>query len=367
MFVPHITAIEPVCLSPRNCLQLSLQQIESIKLYFRDEYNGVRDSQDAPRRANLPTSNITILLAFSFLSTTNSSNMASSSPLTPTTFHLFSNLPQELRNEIWTLTLPAPRLIHVQTEKGEVQISGRHPNRPFSHVWAKKLAVPVVLHVCHDARTVGLKHYELVFDTNCRPAKEDLPDLHDLSITRKGRQLTFPFERRAMMYVDLDRDYIFTSCRRLAYKTDEMKDPRFAAWPVDHGLFRMEILRDVIREDVYSRIRFLAIRFTHSPGEGLRRRRVRAAGTRRQILVIKDPFVKDADGRFLLDTFPRHGFYTNAEIHWRVRLFVNVEQLQDVIDEGTAWDRAADDESEEQTRREDNLRRSFVTWCISDA
>ncbi|KAH9213921.1 hypothetical protein DL95DRAFT_390050, partial [Leptodontidium sp. 2 PMI_412] len=91
------------------------------------------------------------------------------------TFHPFPRLPLEIRDEIWSLSLPAPRLIHVQTERGEIRPPGRQPNQPFAHVWAQKLPVPSILHVCNDARAVGLKHYELVFDTNCRPAKEDLP------------------------------------------------------------------------------------------------------------------------------------------------------------------------------------------------
>ncbi|PVH81816.1 hypothetical protein DL98DRAFT_514452 [Cadophora sp. DSE1049] len=292
--------------------------------------------------------------------------MSSSSPSQLTIFHLFPHLPLELRNEIWSLALPPPRLIHVQTEKGEIRIPGRHPNKPFLHVWAKRLPVPSILYTCRDARATGLKHYELVFDTNCRPAKEDLPDLHDLPAQRGGRarELIFPFERKALMYVDLERDYIVTSHRRMAFRRppkgwpkDEMEDPRFAAWPVQQGLFKIETFREVVPEEVYTRIRNFAARFTLTLNELFNRRYGIGMASRRKVLVIKDPFKKTESGHFYIDTLQDFsvgsvGSVTRLSRKGRVRSLVNIGELQQVVDDGTVWNWVVNRERDERALME---------------
>ncbi|KAH7408012.1 hypothetical protein BKA64DRAFT_437261 [Cadophora sp. MPI-SDFR-AT-0126] len=283
----------------------------------------------------------------------------------PTTFHLFPHLPLELRTEIWSLSLPPPRLIHVQTEKGEIRIPGRHPNKYCSHVWAKRLPVPSILHTCRDARVVGLKHYELLFDTNCRPAKEDLPDLHDLPLQRGGggraRELIFPFERKALMYVDLQRDYIVTSHRRINFRRpptgwpkDEMEDPRFAAWPVQQGFFRIETFREVVPEEVYTRIRNFAAAFMFSLNEIFNRRLSIGMTSGRRVLVIRDPFVTTEQGSSFIDALQgvSGGSVPGLSRKGRVRSLVNLGELRQVVDDGTLWDWVVDRESDERVLRE---------------
>ena len=70
------------------------------------------------------------------------------------------------------------------------------------------------------------------------------------------------------MYVDLERDFIVTSHRRMGFRRppngwpkDETADPRFAAWPVQQGPFKIETLREVVPEEVYMRIRNFAATF----------------------------------------------------------------------------------------------------------
>ncbi|KAG4415972.1 hypothetical protein IFR04_010922 [Cadophora malorum] len=291
----------------------------------------------------------------------------SSTPPTPT-FHLFPNLPLELRNQIWTLSLPPPRLIPLQTEKGTIHISGRHPNIPFLHVWCTtRRPVPSLLHTCRESRIIGLKHYSLLFDTNCRPAKEDVPELHNLPTQRGGRELIFPFERKRMMYVDLERDFIVTSHRRMGFRRppngwpkDETADPRFAAWPVQQGPFKIEILREVVPEEVYMRIRNFAATFTLTLNElFLNRRYGMGMVSRRRVLVVRDPFVRTESGGFYVDEIDdfHFGGPTSRERlrrKGRVRSLVDVGELQRVVDEGTVWDWAVDQRSDERGLKELN-------------
>ncbi|KAH6722655.1 hypothetical protein BKA61DRAFT_729957 [Leptodontidium sp. MPI-SDFR-AT-0119] len=276
------------------------------------------------------------------------------------TFHPFPRLPLEIRDEIWSLSLPAPRLIHVQTERGEIRLPGRQPNQPFAHVWAQKLPVPSILHVCNDARAVGLKHYELVFDTNCRPAKEDLPALRDLPATRGGSQLIFPFEKKNMIYVDLERDFIITRHRRFGYRAppggwpkDEMADPRFAAWPVQKGRFKIETFREAIPEEVYTRIKNFVARIVFSLDEIFNRRYGIGMGCERGLLAIRDPFSRVDGGQFRIDVMGSfYGGKVSMARKGRVRSILNLEELQRAADEETVWDWVVDKKQDEMMMAE---------------
>ncbi|KAH7356382.1 hypothetical protein BKA65DRAFT_206491 [Rhexocercosporidium sp. MPI-PUGE-AT-0058] len=284
--------------------------------------------------------------------------MPPSFPPQPQIFHLFPHLPLELRTEIWSLSLPPPRLIHIRTERGEIHLPGRHPNQPFIHVWVtKKLPVPSLLHTCRDARAVALKHYELAFDTNCRPAKEDLPALHDLPGIRRGRELAFPFERKALMYVDLERDYFVTSHNRLSpraprggWPKDEMADPSFAAWPVQKGRFKVEIFREVVPAEVFSRIQNFAARFMYSLNEIFDRRGGSGMVAGRRVLVVRDPFEKDERGQFFIDALGGlgGGKVPRLSRKGRVRSLVNLEELERAVSEGMVWGWVVDKENDER-------------------
>ncbi|KAI1492986.1 hypothetical protein F5X96DRAFT_294170 [Biscogniauxia mediterranea] len=77
----------------------------------------------------------------------------------PDRFPLFPDLPAEIRLKIWEYLI-APRVVAVACLDAETASSQREdlllsrPARP---------AVPVLLHVCHEARTLALSHYELSF------------------------------------------------------------------------------------------------------------------------------------------------------------------------------------------------------------
>ena len=58
------------------------------------------------------------------------------------TFHRFDQLPQELRNAIWELAVPGPRLVDINLGK---------KNGPIT-----SCAPPAMLHVCHESRAILL-------------------------------------------------------------------------------------------------------------------------------------------------------------------------------------------------------------------
>jgi len=92
-------------------------------------------------------------------------------------FILFPELPPELRNKIWKLSMPGPRIVRIKhdprdmyaVELNEIDLAaGRNP-------WwrAKAIAgpVPALLHVNREARSFVRQHYKLFFhnQTQGRP------------------------------------------------------------------------------------------------------------------------------------------------------------------------------------------------------
>ena len=67
-------------------------------------------------------------------------------------FHLFPKLPTELRLQIWGLACEEERVVPLLPGVGHLG--------PVTH---KHLAVPPILHACAEARSVGLRHYDLSF------------------------------------------------------------------------------------------------------------------------------------------------------------------------------------------------------------
>lgn len=213
-----------------------------------------------------------------------------------------------------------------------------------------------MLHACHDSRTVGLKHYELAFDSNCRPAREDFPDLHDLPAQRGGRVFTFPFERKAMVYVDLERDIIVTSHRRLGHRPprggwpkDECDEPRFAAWPIAKREFKIETFREAVPEAVYTRIRTLVATFVFSIRELFLIRVGRGMMSERRVLVVKSPFRPDVKGKHFIDCLTMLPFrQPGAGMKGKVRSLRRVGEVEMLLLNGTLWDWVADQETDER-------------------
>ncbi|PMD21728.1 hypothetical protein NA56DRAFT_122062 [Hyaloscypha hepaticicola] len=83
-------------------------------------------------------------------------------PLTPSEFPLFPALPTELRLKIWTsfltLTFPAPISITISVS-GTTQTWVADDS-----ILRQGYPIPAILHVCREAREVGLGKYVLGFE-----------------------------------------------------------------------------------------------------------------------------------------------------------------------------------------------------------
>lgn len=264
-------------------------------------------------------------------------------------FLAFTQLPQEIQDAIWDLSLPEPRIIPIRAERGHIRVPGRHGRRNFAHVWVpKKMPVPVLLHACRDSRRLALKHYELAFDSNPRPAKEDLPDLHNLPPMRGGRDLVFPFKKKAMVYVDLERDIFVTNHRRRGHRAPRggwpKDDPRFKTWPVVAREFKIETFRECVPREIYFRIRTFAADYIYTIREIFEVMFGRGMASSRHILVITDAFQPGANGKDYIDELCLSKRMLGPEKKGKLRSLRNLPELAKVVKEGTLWDWAVSEE-----------------------
>ncbi|KAI1162274.1 hypothetical protein F5B18DRAFT_624528 [Nemania serpens] len=65
------------------------------------------------------------------------------------TFHLFPNLPTELRLRIWALTAESPRILHVRIERHWARQSAM--GRRYDTTYYSSTPPPAVLHACGDS------------------------------------------------------------------------------------------------------------------------------------------------------------------------------------------------------------------------
>ncbi|KAK2012534.1 hypothetical protein LZ32DRAFT_638206 [Colletotrichum eremochloae] len=82
-----------------------------------------------------------------------------------TEFHLFSNLPFELRIRIWDMTRE-PRLLNVKA-RAELNKYRRHPLDYTLFYCTSPNPVPAILQTCHESRSLGL--YERSFASGLTP------------------------------------------------------------------------------------------------------------------------------------------------------------------------------------------------------
>lgn len=78
-------------------------------------------------------------------------------PAAATTFTCFRKLPPELREKVWSLALPGPRVVQMRIKLTVAKYS-KH-QRGF-HLKSTTL-IPNMLHTCSESRTIALQHYEL--------------------------------------------------------------------------------------------------------------------------------------------------------------------------------------------------------------
>jgi hypothetical protein len=117
----------------------------------------------------------------------------------------FPELLPEIRLMSWEYSLPSPRVINVYVNRS-VHFPGcpRHFEPSHEHVYLNKTPVPAILHACYDSRTVGLKHYQLILDSN---ELEDRMTFHKGTVHEVCRALGHP-GTKSPVYVDLDQDVL---------------------------------------------------------------------------------------------------------------------------------------------------------------
>ncbi|KAL3953517.1 hypothetical protein ACCO45_011473 [Purpureocillium lilacinum] len=91
---------------------------------------------------------------------------ASSPPATvnPNEFHLFTQLPPELRLKIWNFNLPNSRLVPIRCGSGSPSLR-EAPARPLGCTTGctSGAPIPVNLHVCAESRAEAFKSYSCAF------------------------------------------------------------------------------------------------------------------------------------------------------------------------------------------------------------
>ncbi|CZS93657.1 uncharacterized protein RCO7_09477 [Rhynchosporium graminicola] len=92
-------------------------------------------------------------------------------------FAFFPKLPAELRLMIWELALPGERIVRIQ----EFVESSPHDRilQAYQCI-GSKARVPTLLHVCHESRTLALKHYTIILKNRLLKPTYFNPDLDTL-------------------------------------------------------------------------------------------------------------------------------------------------------------------------------------------
>jgi hypothetical protein len=83
---------------------------------------------------------------------------------TPSSFHLFPQLPSELRLKVWNLALSVPRVVSVTCQRERP-----HGTRRFVKSFLSKTGVPPILHACRESRLEGFLTYKPMFKTDSSP------------------------------------------------------------------------------------------------------------------------------------------------------------------------------------------------------
>lgn len=84
----------------------------------------------------------------------------------PQTFHMFGELPPELRIKIWQEAMPAARTVAVQSpfsrrRDAPTSLDGVLTTYDDAETWHSNTQIPALLHVNSEARHEALKHYTL--------------------------------------------------------------------------------------------------------------------------------------------------------------------------------------------------------------
>jgi len=151
-----------------------------------------------------------------------------------------------------------------------------------------------------------------------------------------------------MIYVDLERDVLVTGHRKTIGNrgANPKDDPKFKDWPAHVRNFDIVDFRKVVPRQVLERIRTFAVTFSLSIVEIFPVRFGIGLGSKRRVLVVKNPFeiVKDGEDRIEKMKWMR---IPGPEYKGKFRSLRNLGELDEVVKEGSLWDWAVDKEYDE--------------------
>ncbi|CZR59957.1 uncharacterized protein PAC_09852 [Phialocephala subalpina] len=117
----------------------------------------------------------------------------------------FSDLPQEIRDEIWKAAVNniGPRVIALQQ----------------SHWWNKTARIPALLHACRDSRAVALKRYKLI---TTEKELEKQPEDQERVVDMRNFLRDESPAANLNCYVDYDKDIFMISDARVSHHSPDI-------------------------------------------------------------------------------------------------------------------------------------------------
>jgi hypothetical protein len=126
-----------------------------------------------------------------------------------TSFHLFPQLPLELRLQIWEEAIPSPRILHIK-ETAPSSDPGSYDHQRRNWTTTAQVPPPSMLLVNHESFDVASKYYELAF-----PTKKDVQ---------------YPQQGCSRTWIDFQRDVVYID--RQSFKQRYLRNPRSCQRPL---------------------------------------------------------------------------------------------------------------------------------------
>jgi 2EXR family len=126
-------------------------------------------------------------------------------------FPQFRRLVAEVQFMIWEHAVNPPGIVPLSTS--DVELRGEYVPRSAknrTHFYVANMPVPTILQICHDARQIELRHYELAWDSSPIPCQADLHRrARSIAVyggTREAAKL--PISKKPV-YLDFARDLFY--------------------------------------------------------------------------------------------------------------------------------------------------------------
>ncbi|KAI9647658.1 hypothetical protein NHQ30_004043 [Ciborinia camelliae] len=116
-------------------------------------------------------------------------------PIIPTEFTRFSELPGKVRRLIWHFARPEARYIKIRESRWGETLYSRAP-------------IPAMLHTCQESRKVALKWYDLSF------ARDPSMGFWDRATLKRLTEEALTRPSKPTIYFDWERDGVYSQCTR---------------------------------------------------------------------------------------------------------------------------------------------------------